>query len=615
MTIHRFISDNRFLILILLLGSFLRFYHLDFQSIWVDEIHTLKEADPGLSWEEFHSVIMFREGIPHLYFILVKGFLLIFGKTIWAARMLSAIVGIASIYGMYLLGKQAFNKKAGLASAALLSVNAFHIFHSQDARSYALLLFFTVYAIYFLLKFIKAPGLKSAVWFAVFTGLIGHAHPIGITVICGICLFLLYNIWQSPKSDRLVLLKWSLISGVIAFVIFLPVFLILLKVSDINSFWVPMPTPHVYTDMVYEFLGGSELTWFIMQLLLVFLFVQLFFEKKEVADDKVASNKPLFPIFMLCLCWVLLAFIIPLVRSYLKVPMLLSRYFINLIPALLLLVGVGIALIRNNFLQKIIVGLLIFLSLVDLFVVKNYYNKVVKSEFKEVAEVIIKSDSDAKIVSSFGWLMDYFFLKDSNSIPTVEIGLNDYVRGMQQNQVRLESFWYMDGNERDYSLEPELEQFLDTHFILAQNIKKHDAWARQYIAKVKMEKSDEILLQSFSPFNQDSFGNLMLFSAGNYESKPKILGAGKFALSVEGSSFPEQPIQGENAQLVVKLSNGEVLGKITLDASPKKSKHTFNFELKKSSQIGIIFEFVNDLTVGDKDRNATISKVELKQLK
>ena len=56
---------------------------------------------------------------------------------------------------IYLLAKELMNKKVALFSIALLAVNYFHIYYSQEARMYAMMFTTTVFAFYFLIRFIK----------------------------------------------------------------------------------------------------------------------------------------------------------------------------------------------------------------------------------------------------------------------------------------------------------------------------------------------------------------------------------------------------------------------------------------------------------------------------
>ncbi|MFN3640429.1 MAG: glycosyltransferase family 39 protein [Flavobacterium sp.] len=147
------LKEHKFLVLILSLGILLRFYHLDFQSVWLDEIHTLNEANPNLSFMEMYDLIKVTEPHPPLYFILIKIAFSIFGYSTFVLRFFSALIGVIGILAIYKLGKELVNKQVGIISALLLSLNYFHLYHSQDGRMYALLFLTTVISFYFFIKF------------------------------------------------------------------------------------------------------------------------------------------------------------------------------------------------------------------------------------------------------------------------------------------------------------------------------------------------------------------------------------------------------------------------------------------------------------------------------
>ena len=69
----------------------------------------------------------------------------VFGYTTFVARLFSAILGILSIYGINILGKELINKKVGLISALILTINPFHLYFSQEARPYILLFLFSIF--------------------------------------------------------------------------------------------------------------------------------------------------------------------------------------------------------------------------------------------------------------------------------------------------------------------------------------------------------------------------------------------------------------------------------------------------------------------------------------
>ena len=150
-----YLKKNIWLILILLLATILRLYKLDFQSAWLDELHTLVATNLNLSFKEMHSLLIAREGFPHFYFLMVKFFSYLFGHEIVVVRVISMVFGLLSILYIYKLGHIIHSKNVGVASAIILCLHSFAIDHSQDGRVYSILMFFVVISFYFLVKFIK----------------------------------------------------------------------------------------------------------------------------------------------------------------------------------------------------------------------------------------------------------------------------------------------------------------------------------------------------------------------------------------------------------------------------------------------------------------------------
>lgn len=77
----------------------------------------------GLGWFSF----------PALYFWLLSLLQSLFGRTVFAIRILSSIAGTITIAATYLAGAQLFNRKVGLIAAAWLATFHFHVFFSRVA--------------------------------------------------------------------------------------------------------------------------------------------------------------------------------------------------------------------------------------------------------------------------------------------------------------------------------------------------------------------------------------------------------------------------------------------------------------------------------------------------
>ena len=270
------IKENYILISILILAAILRFYHIDFQSIWLDEIHTMNEANPKLSFLNVYDTIMIGEQMPPLYFYSLYFLFKIFGYYTIVARLYSAIIAIVSVYAIYLLGKEMFNKKIGLIASIILCVNPFHLYYSQEARPYIFLFLFTTLSFYYLIKFIKLPSRKGAVLYGVISALMIYSHFFGLFVLCAQYLLLLLFLILSKKEERTPFFINALISGLVALILFIPAIKIFIKVSQIKEFWIPAPTLDVYTLIFKEFFGNSETVLTLIGLILFVYFIILY---------------------------------------------------------------------------------------------------------------------------------------------------------------------------------------------------------------------------------------------------------------------------------------------------------------------------------------------------
>ncbi|RYJ43916.1 glycosyltransferase family 39 protein [Flavobacterium beibuense] len=606
-----FIKQNYILLGILLLASFLRIFHADFQSIWLDEIHTMIESDPSLSLKEFHEVILAREGMGHLYFFIVRIFHILFGYSALTARIFSVLTGIATIYAIYLLGKSLYNKNTGLIAALLLTINLYHISYSQEARPYALLVLFCVLSFYRLLLFLREPSSKNAIWYGIFTGLMVNAHFVSLITVVGQALLILFMLVLIPKKEKGSFFKFSVLSGIVTLIVILPTYEIFLKMTQYHSGWLTLPGPNGFSEIVRGFTGNTELLWFPFLLLAIFYFVTLFTQKQKIATaENLLSDKIIFSSLFL-FCWIFFSIPITIIKSYLDEPMILSRYYIHLLPALIVLFALAVSFIRNSIGKGIIILIITILSLTDIFIVKDYYNKVYKSQYRELTiEIQNNNQQGDKVVSSWGWLMSYFF--KSTGEPVLEMKLGDYIEAMKNGKIEIESFWFLDGNFNMYNLTTEQEAFLNENFTLSKNIQMYDAWARHYKSKKSPEFPLRLSSDRFIPKNIDDKGNLYIFENGSLTSGKVKLQKGQYNLVIKANSLPKEPINGEHAHLQVKMGD-EKIGDYYLGGDENTNEKKLPFEIKADTKTKAQFIFDNDTFADGKDRNLIIYSVQIEK--
>jgi mannosyltransferase len=146
------------------LGIAIRFASLGVQSYHHDEVITVARVIPGSFIDMLHQ-IKGSESNPPLYYVLAWGWAKAFGSGEVAVRSLSAIFGAATVPLAYCAGRELASRRAGLIAAALVAVNPMLIWYSQEARSYALLVFFGAASLVFFARALRTrQGRDLALW-------------------------------------------------------------------------------------------------------------------------------------------------------------------------------------------------------------------------------------------------------------------------------------------------------------------------------------------------------------------------------------------------------------------------------------------------------------------
>lgn len=500
-----FFKRNYILIGIILLSVVLRFYKIDYQSLWLDEIHTVNESDPSFTLSETFESLYASDPHPPLYFLFVKALFSLFGSSSLVLRCFSAFLGVVSVWAIYLLGKEIYGKKTGLYAALLLCVNYFHIYYSQDGRPYPLLFLTTTISFYFLIRFIRTPSLKTALWYGIFAGVMLYTHLFSLFVLFSQYVILLYFVcWPYQETvTRKKFFWYSLLAGIITGIMYLPCLKTLIIASQKTSMWIPAPTADVYVNLFKEFFGNSNVLVYLILLVLVFFFREFIIRKKGINGNKLSDNFN-FGAFVL-LVWIVTVLVLALVRSYLSLPMIVSRYFISVLPALILIVAMGIYVIKNKVLQYTLISVLVLFSLVDIIFLQKYYKVVTKTEFRETTNFIIDNNkNNTPVVTSLGWYMPFFLQNDKVNYDIIDKSLDIYVNEMMVDSTAIKPFWYIDGHIRPYAPSKEVRQFIEDKFYIENNFEGYDIWTRFYVPKKTAKAIDIKKFSQLKPVNGDT---------------------------------------------------------------------------------------------------------------
>ena len=161
-------------------GTVLRFLYLTRKSFWLDEGVSVTIARLDLS--NLLHLLWRREANMAFYYGLLRIWLH-FGGGDYFVRALSALISVAAIPIIYLLGKRLFTSGAGLLAAALFSVHAWQVRYAQEARSYSLYVLLTALSSLFFLAAIEKPGRRRWAGYVAFTVLAIYSHFFSVLVV------------------------------------------------------------------------------------------------------------------------------------------------------------------------------------------------------------------------------------------------------------------------------------------------------------------------------------------------------------------------------------------------------------------------------------------------
>jgi len=148
--------DHRFMLFAITLGAFaLRIVRLDFQPLWWDEGYSLFFATRDFGTMLARTAVDIH---PPLYYALLQFWIAFAGKGEVAVRLLSVVIGVATIPLLYALAYKLFdNRRVALIAALLLALSPFHVYYSQEVRMYGLVTLLCLASVYLFVQLLGMP--------------------------------------------------------------------------------------------------------------------------------------------------------------------------------------------------------------------------------------------------------------------------------------------------------------------------------------------------------------------------------------------------------------------------------------------------------------------------
>jgi mannosyltransferase len=139
----------------LVLGGVLGSLFLGTHSLFLDE--SVSATLATAPWHRFENVVSHREANMALYYLLLRGWVVL-GHSEIALRSLSVLLAVGALWVVIILTRELFGRRIALVAGLLMAVNPLYVQFAQDVRGYSLALLLVSASCYFFVRGVRSSG-------------------------------------------------------------------------------------------------------------------------------------------------------------------------------------------------------------------------------------------------------------------------------------------------------------------------------------------------------------------------------------------------------------------------------------------------------------------------
>ncbi|MGQ9555545.1 MAG: glycosyltransferase family 39 protein [Anaerolineae bacterium] len=383
--------------LLLLVGFGLRLQGLTFQSLWRDEVDSLRFAVAG----SVTSLAQPGWNGP-LYTFLLACWVRISGTSEFAGRFSSLMPGVLVLPLLFWLGRRLLSGRAGIIAMALNALSPYLIWYSQELKMYALLCFLGVASFAALLSALRSGGFWRWALYVCLTTVIPYVHILGVLLIPAQVVAFALN-WPTYRR------RWcSFVASIATLVLpYLPlaIWQVPLLVSSFRTGHPYFPLPKMLSTLAYAWAFGivHARPWLLIPLGLASLAAALPIGRTRPSPFtpfpareggmpsrycmKVQEEDEKWPGARRALLTWLLAPVILVYLISLRTPVFTDRYLIASVPPLYLLAAAGIDALSRHW-RLLGAALLASVLMIGLYAVYLQSSYKIKTDARGAAAII-----------------------------------------------------------------------------------------------------------------------------------------------------------------------------------------------------------------------------------
>ena len=318
-------------------------------SLWYDEAYTVGTVDRPLGdalWRIVHW-----EANQSPYYLLMTGWVRL-GDSEAFLRLLSVGFWVATVPVLYLLGRRLVDARVGAVAALLYALHGFALEWAQQVRAYTMVAFAVTLATLLFVRLVERPTTGRALAYAAVAALAAYTQFFAVLVLVAHAASLLV-LRPTPALRRA-----AVVAGGTLAVLLVPLGVYVLTADGDPVGWVASPSGTQVAEVVQDLAGRGWLQ------VVAYAAAGL---AGLLAVARVARGEGRSPTtwrFLLPVLWLGVPLLVTVVGSATVKPLLVPRYLLVVVPALVLVAAIGLCRLDDRRLASAGVAVLAVVSLV-----------------------------------------------------------------------------------------------------------------------------------------------------------------------------------------------------------------------------------------------------------
>lgn len=333
--------------------------------LWLDEALSANIAELPLG--QIPDALR-HDGHPPLYYVLLHGWMEVFGRSAFAVRALSGLFGVALVPLMWVAGRRLGGRRVALGAVLLLAVSPYAIRYSTETRMYSLAMVLSLASWLVADDALERPTPPRLAALAVLTGALLWTHYWAMWLFAAATVGMLVHLWRARRAGRgqdvrrTASVLGALLLGAVLFVPWLPN--LLYQSAHTGTPWArPLRPTDVLAQSVDGLGGGGSGESLLLGIVLVILVLLALFGRtvdERHIDIDIRTRPEARGMLFLVAATLAIAGVV----SYASDSTFAIRYVAVLVPLVLAVAGLGLGRLTSPVAFRVVLAAALLLGVI-----------------------------------------------------------------------------------------------------------------------------------------------------------------------------------------------------------------------------------------------------------